>query len=200
MSIPLNGGLLPDHEIRALCQGDTPMISPFHEGLVDTGVISYGLSSFGYDAKCGYEFWLCRDETFGDNKPLHPKDTLTSNRFVPMGIPEGLEIIIPPHGFALTHTEEVFTIPDDVLVICLGKSTYARLGLIVNVTPLEPGWSGQVTLELSNTTGRPVAVIPGEGICQFLFLRGTSAPEVTYKSRGGKYMNQRGVTFPTIKR
>ena len=107
--------------------------------------------------------------------------------------------IIPPNSFALCRTVEYFKIPDDVLVICLGKSTYARCGLIVNVTPLEPGWEGQVTLEISNTTPLPAKVYANEGICQFLFYKGDSPCEVTYAARSGKYMGQRGVTLPRLK-
>ncbi|MDB5378372.1 MAG: dCTP deaminase, partial [Rubritepida sp.] len=106
--------------------------------------------------------------------------------------------IIPPNSFVLTHTIEVFKIPRDILVICLGKSTYARCGLIVNVTPLEPEWEGQVTIEISNTTPLPAKVYANEGICQFLFIKGESAPEVSYADRAGKYMGQRGVALPKL--
>ena len=106
--------------------------------------------------------------------------------------------MIPPNSFVLARTIEYFRIPRDVLVICLGKSTYARCGMIVNVTPLEPEWEGHVTLEISNTTPLPARVYANEGICQFLFLRGESAPEVSYADRKGKYMGQQGVTLPRL--
>ncbi|HIP77244.1 MAG TPA: dCTP deaminase, partial [Kiloniellaceae bacterium] len=106
--------------------------------------------------------------------------------------------IIPPNSFVLARTVEYFRIPRDVLVICLGKSTYARCGIIVNVTPLEPEWEGHVTLEFSNTTPLPAKVYANEGACQFLFLKGATAPEVSYADRAGKYMRQRGVTLPRL--
>jgi dCTP deaminase len=106
--------------------------------------------------------------------------------------------IIPPNSFALAHTVEYFRIPRDVLVICLGKSTYARCGIIVNVTPLEPEWEGQVTIEISNTTPLPAKIYANEGICQFLFLQGAGEPEISYKDKAGKYMHQRGVALPKL--
>ena len=110
----------------------------------------------------------------------------------------GKECIIPPNSFALARTMEYFKIPEDVLVICLGKSTYARCGIIVNVTPLEPGWEGHVTLEFSNTTPLPAKIYANEGIAQFVFIKGNEKPQVTYANRNGKYMKQRGVTLPKI--
>ena len=110
----------------------------------------------------------------------------------------GSECIIPPNSFALASTIEKFKIPEDVLVICLGKSTYARCGIIVNVTPLEPGWTGHVTLEFSNTTPLPAKIYANEGACQFLFLRGEEAPKLSYADKKGKYMKQQGVTLPII--
>ena len=110
----------------------------------------------------------------------------------------GKECIIPPNSFALARTVEYFKIPRDVLVICLGKSTYARCGIIVNVTPLEPEWEGHVTLEFSNTTPLPAKVYANEGACQFLFFKGDAPPDVSYKDRSGKYMGQKGVTLPKL--
>ena len=110
----------------------------------------------------------------------------------------GKECIIPPNSFALARTIEYFKIPDDVLVICLGKSTYARCGIIVNVTPLEPGWEGHVTLEFSNTTPLPAKIYANEGVAQFVFLKGNEKPHVTYAKRKGKYMKQKGVTLPKV--
>ena len=110
----------------------------------------------------------------------------------------GKECIIPPNSFALARTIEYFKIPDDILVICLGKSTYARCGIIVNVTPLEPGWEGHVTLEFSNTTPLPAKIYANEGVAQFIFLKGNEKPSVTYANRKGKYMKQKGVTLPKV--
>lgn len=151
-------------------------------------IISWGLSSFGYDARLASEFVF---PTGGVLDPKHPTGANWDSRTVDD------EIVIPPHGFVLARTVERFRMPDDVMAICVGKSTYARNGLIVNVTPLEPGWEGSVTLELSNTTDLPSVVYVGEGICQFVFYRG-ERPSVTYSDRGGKYMNQSGVTLARV--
>ncbi len=183
-------GLLPDHEIRRLVQ-EQDMISPFEEKQKRDGIISYGLSSYGYDSRAADEFKIF---TNIDNALVDPKD-FAEESFVD----RKTDIcVIPPNSFVLTHTVEYFKIPNDVLVICLGKSTYARCGLIVNVTPLEPGWEGHVTLEISNTTPLPARVYANEGIAQFLFFKGSSACEVSYADKGGKYMGQRGVTLPRL--
>ncbi len=153
-------------------------------------IISWGLSSFGYDARLAGEFMLPRGTVLDPKRPGGANwDKCT--------IGHDDEMIIPPHGFVLARTVERFKMPDDVMAICVGKSTYARNGLIVNVTPLEPGWEGHVTLELSNTTDLPSVVYVGEGICQFIFFRG-ERPSVTYSDRGGKYMNQSGVTLARV--
>lgn len=186
----LGGGILPDHWIRRMAQ-EQGMIEPFTEELRREGVISYGLSSYGYDARLADEFKIF---TNVDNALVDPK-AFCSTSFVDR---KAKSIVIPPNSFALARTEEYFRIPDDVLVICLGKSTYARCGLIVNVTPLEPGWEGHVTLEISNTTPLPARVYAHEGICQFLFFKGSAPCETTYRSRSGKYMGQRGVTLPKL--
>lgn len=183
-------GILPDHEIRRLAQ-EKGMIKPFIEKQKRDGVISYGLSSFGYDARAAREFKIF---TNVDNAIVDPKD-FSHQSFVDRTVDI---CIIPPNSFALTHTVEYFRIPEDVLVVCLGKSTYARCGLIVNVTPLEPGWEGHVTLEISNTTPLPARVYANEGIAQFLFFKGSSACETSYADRKGKYMGQRGVTLPKL--
>lgn len=166
------------------------MITPFKEKLRDEGVISYGLSSFGYDATCGSTFKLINPEFTGI---LDPKN-VNEDAFTTV---EGDHCIIPPHGFALTYTNEIFDIPEDIMSICMAKSTMARLGLVVGVTPLEPGWRGQVTIELSNTTNAPIKVYANEGICQFYFLQG-SPSETPYNVRGGKYMDQVGIVLPRI--
>ncbi len=183
-------GLLADHQIRHLAQSQA-MIDPFVEKQTKEGVISYGLSSFGYDARAAKEFKIF---TNVDNAMVDPKD-FSHQSFVNRSVDV---CVIPPNSFALTHTVEYFRIPKDVLVICLGKSTYARCGLIVNVTPLEPGWEGHVTLEISNTTPLPAKVYANEGVAQFLFFKGSAACEVSYADRKGKYMGQRGVTLPKL--
>jgi dCTP deaminase len=182
--------LLPDHRIRelALTKG---MIEPFVDRQTREGVISYGLSSYGYDARVAPEF---RIFTNVDSAVVDPKN-FSGQSFVER---DGDSCVIPPNSFALARTIEYFRIPRDVLVICLGKSTYARCGMIVNVTPLEPEWEGHVTLEISNTTPLPARVYANEGLCQFLFLQGTHPPEISYADRKGKYMGQRGVTLPRL--
>ncbi len=187
---PAFPGIMPDHWIRDRAVNDA-MIEPFTEKLQREGVISYGLSSYGYDARCSEEFMIF---TNVDNALVDPKD-FSHQSFVER---KGPICVIPPNSFALTRTVEYFRIPKDTLVICLGKSTYARCGLIVNVTPLEPGWEGHVTLEISNTTPLPAKVYANEGICQFLFFKGSSPCEVTYADRSGKYMGQKGVTLPKL--
>jgi dCTP deaminase len=182
--------ILPDHAIRRLAEAQR-MIEPFVEAQKRQGVISYGLSSYGYDARLADEFKVF---TNVDNAVVDPK-AFSETGFVTR---RGESCVIPPNSFILGHTVEYFRIPRDVLVICLGKSTYARCGLIVNVTPLEPEWEGQVTIEISNTTPLPARVYANEGICQFLFLRGESAPEVSYADRAGKYQGQRGVALPRL--
>lgn len=167
------------------------MIEPFHDRQERNGVISYGLSSYGYDARVSEEFKIFTDV---DSVTVDPKD-FNSNSFVDR---PGDVCIIPPNSFALARTVEYFRIPEDVLVVCLGKSTYARCGIIVNVTPLEPGWEGHVTLEFSNTTPLPAKIYANEGACQFLFFEGNEPCEVPYNSRNGKYMGQTGVTLPKL--
>ena len=183
-------GILPDHEIRRLAQ-EEGMIEPFVEKQTRDGAISYGLSSYGYDARCSEEFKIF---TNIDNAMVDPKN-FSDQSFVDRTADV---CVIPPNSFVLTHTVEYFRIPKDVLVICLGKSTYARCGLIVNVTPLEPGWEGHVTLEISNTTPLPAKVYANEGLAQFLFLKGSSECETSYADRSGKYMGQTGVTLPKL--
>ena len=182
--------VMPDHWIRRMAQ-DHAMIEPFVETQRRDGVISYGLSSYGYDARVADEFKVFTnvDSAVVDPKAFSPDSFVTRN---------GPTCTIPPNSFALAHTVEYFRIPRDILVICLGKSTYARCGIIVNVTPLEPEWEGQVTIEISNTTPLPARIHAHEGICQFLFLRGDSPPEVSYADKKGKYMGQRGVSLPRM--
>ena len=167
------------------------MISPFEEKQISEGKISYGLSSFGYDARVSNEFKIF---TNVNSEIVDPKNFKPSN-FVTKNVSE---CIIPPNSFVLASTVEYFKIPKDVLVICLGKSTYARCGIIVNVTPLEPGWEGHVTLEFSNTTPLPAKIYANEGVAQFVFLKGNERPEISYSDRKGKYMGQTGVTLPKV--
>jgi dCTP deaminase len=182
--------IMPDRWIREMAL-EHGMIEPFVDRQTREGVISYGLSSYGYDARVAPEF---RVFTNVDNALVDPKN-FSDRSFVER---TGESCVIPPNSFALARTVEYFKIPRDVLVICLGKSTYARCGMIVNVTPLEPEWEGHVTLEISNTTPLPARVYANEGICQFLFLKGDAPPEISYADRKGKYMRQRGVTLPKL--
>ena len=182
--------ILSDKTIRKLAM-EKNMISPFEDKQVREGKISYGLSSFGYDARVSEEFKIF---TNVNSEIVDPKDFKSTN-FVTKN---GPVCIIPPNSFALARTVEHFKIPKNVLVICLGKSTYARCGIIVNVTPLEPGWEGYVTLEFSNTTPLPAKIYANEGVAQFIFLKGNETPEVTYADRNGKYMGQTGVTLPKV--
>ena len=167
------------------------MIKPFVPQQNRKKKISYGLSSFGYDARVSNEFKIFTNVNSGIVDPKNFKQ----NSFITK---RGKECIIPPNSFVLASTVEYFRIPKNVLVICLGKSTYARCGIIVNVTPLEPGWEGHVTLEFSNTTPLPAKIYANEGAAQFIFLRGNEYPQVTYADRKGKYMRQQGVTLPKV--
>jgi len=169
------------------------MIEPYEPGQVREAagqkLISYGTSSYGYDVRCSRQFKVF---TNINSATVDPKN-FDEGSFVDV---EDDVCIIPPNSFALASTVEYFRIPSDVLVVCLGKSTYARCGIIVNVTPLEPEWEGHVTLEFSNTTTLPAKIYAGEGVAQMLFFKSDEQCEVTYKMRGGKYQGQRGVTLP----
>jgi len=169
------------------------MIEPFEAGQVRTEganrLISYGTSSYGYDVRCSREFKVF---TNINSATVDPKQ-FDENSFVDV---VGDVCVIPPNSFALASTVEYFRIPRNVLTICLGKSTYARCGIIVNVTPLEPEWEGHVTLEFSNTTTLPAKIYANEGVAQMLFFESDEVCEVSYKDRGGKYQGQTGVTLP----
>jgi dCTP deaminase len=167
------------------------MIEPFEDRQVRQGVVSYGLSSYGYDIRVADEFKVFTNlfSTVVDPKNFDPKS------FVDM---KGEVCIVPPNSFALARTIEYFRIPRDVLTVCLGKSTYARCGIIVNVTPFEPEWEGHVTIEISNTTPLPAKIYSNEGIAQVLFFQGDEPCEVSYRDKQGKYQAQRGVTLPRI--
>jgi len=169
------------------------MITPFQTGQVrenENGrIISYGVSSYGYDVRCSNEFKIF---TNINSAVVDPK-AFDENSFVDV---QADVCIIPPNSFALARTVEYFRIPRDVLTICLGKSTYARCGIIVNVTPLEPEWEGHVTLEFSNTTTLPAKIYAGEGVAQMLFFGASEVCEISYRDRNGKYQGQTGVTLP----
>jgi dCTP deaminase len=164
---------------------------------IEEKIISYGLSSFGYDARLADEFLAYNDY----NGDVIDPYKITEDNFIKLEsqFSNGKRfVIIPPGSFVLAKTLEKFKIPENVVSVCVGKSTYARCGIIVNVTPLEPGWEGHVTLELSNTTRLSARVYVNEGICQFLFFKSESRPIVIYSDRNGKYMNQTKVTPPRI--
>jgi dCTP deaminase len=169
------------------------MIEPFEDGLVrrsDSGaVISYGLSSYGYDLRVANEFKVFTNvfNTVVDPKAFDPRSFVDVETDI---------CIVPPNSFALARSVEYFRIPRDVLTLCVGKSTYARCGIIVNVTPFEPEWEGHVTLEISNTTPLPARIYAGEGLAQVLFLAANEPCETSYADRGGKYQAQRGITIP----
>ncbi len=181
-----------DKWIRRMA-GEHGMIAPFESGQVrENGhgrIVSYGTSSYGYDVRCADEFKIF---TNINSAVVDPKN-FDSNSFVDL---KSDICIIPPNSFALARTVEYFRIPRNVLTICLGKSTYARCGIIVNVTPLEPEWEGHVTLEFSNTTTLPAKIYANEGVAQMLFFESDEVCETSYKDRGGKYQGQRGVTLP----
>ena len=180
-----------DRWIRKMAK-DHGMIEPFEEKQVATGQVSYGLSSYGYDVRVTDEFKVF---TNVHNAVVDPK-AFDDKSFVDI---KG-DCIIPPNSFALAVTKEYFRIPRDVLVICLGKSTYARCGIIVNVTPLEPEWEGYVTLEISNTTPLPAKIYADEGIAQMLFFQSDEDCETSYADKKGKYQNQDGLTLPRIQK
>jgi dCTP deaminase len=191
--------LIPDSRIQELVASHD-MISPFVGYQVRSTpsplysvqpepVISYGLSSFGYDVRCADEFKIFTNinSSIVDPKDFDPKGFISV---------KADSILIPPNSFVLTHTVEYFKIPRNVLVLCVGKSTYARCGLLLNVTPLEPEWEGQVTLEISNTTSLPARVYANEGIAQFLFFESSTPCSSSYADKKGKYQGQKGTTLP----
>ena len=180
-----------DKWIRKMAR-DHGMIEPFAERSDGHGVISYGLSSYGYDVRVSDEFKVFTNVYNSIVDPKHFRD----DAFVDV---KGDVCVVPPNSFALARTVETFRIPEDVLAVCVGKSTYARCGIIVNVTPFEPGWEGTVTLEISNTTPLPAKVYAGEGIAQVLFFRGEERCETSYKDRTGKYQGQSGITLPRVR-
>jgi dCTP deaminase len=185
-------GIKPDYWIRRMAQ-ERGMIKPFVESSVRKDVVSFGLSSYGYDIRVSNEFKIFTNVNSAVVDPKH----FVSESFVDY---VGDVCIIPPNSFALSRTVEYFRIPREVLVVCVGKSTYARCGLIVNVTPLEPEWEGYLTLEISNTTPLPAKVYANEGIAQLLFLMGDGICEQSYADKKGKYQGQVGVVLPRIEK
>ena len=167
------------------------MIEPYEDRQVRDGVISYGVSSYGYDMRVADDFRIFTNvnSSIVDPKHFDPRSLVSY---------KGDSCLIPPNSFALARSVEYFRIPRNVLTICLGKSTYARCGIIVNVTPFEPEWEGYVTLEFSNTTPLPAKVYANEGVAQMLFFESDEVCETSYRDRGGKYQGQQGVTLPKM--
>ena len=184
------GRILVDWEIREYVQKHR-MIDPFEDHLVREGAISYGLSSMGYDLRIADEFKIFTNinTTVVDPKRFDPRS------FVDV---TGESCIIPPNSFALGRSLEYFRLPRTVLGLCIGKSTYARCGIVVNMTPLECEWEGHLTIEISNTTPLPAKIYSNEGIAQVIFLESAQVCEVSYADRGGKYQFQRGITIPRV--
>ncbi len=179
-----------DAWIRRMAR-EQKMIEPFVDSQVRAGVISYGLSSYGYDIRVADEFKVFTNvhSTIVDPKGFDPRSMVDVR---------GEVCIIPPNSFALARSVEYIRVPRDVLVICLGKSTYARCGIIVNVTPLEPEWEGHITIEISNTTPLPAKIYANEGIAQLIFLQADEPCQVSYADKKGKYQRQRGIVLPKV--
>lgn len=184
------GGIKSDRWIQEMSENHG-MIEPFVPCQVGSGVISFGLSSYGYDIRVGDEFKLFTNinNTIVDPKAFDPKSFVDH---------KGPFCIIPPNSFALAQTVEYFRIPRSVITICLGKSTYARCGIIVNVTPFEPEWEGKATLEISNSTPLPAKIYSGEGLAQVLFFDGDEECKISYSDKKGKYQSQTGITLPRV--
>ena len=183
-------GLKPDHWIRKMAL-EQRMIEPFVDAQVRGGAISYGVSSYGYDVRVTDEFKIFTNvfSAVVDPKAFDPKSMVDYR---------GDVCVIPPNSFALARTVEYFRIPRQVLTICLGKSTYARCGIIVNVTPFEPEWEGFVTLEISNTTPLPARIYSNEGIAQVLFFEADEPCDISYADKKGKYQGQQSIVLPKV--
>jgi dCTP deaminase len=183
-------GIKPDHWIRKMAR-EHGMIEPFADNQVRNGVISYGVSSYGYDIRVADEFKIFTNvfSAIVDPKQFDPRSMVDY---------KGDVCVIPPNSFALARTIEYFRIPRSVLTICLGKSTYARCGIIVNVTPFEPEWEGFVTLEISNTTPLPAKIYANEGIAQVLFFEADEQCETSYADKKGKYQGQQSIVLPKL--
>ena len=183
-------GLKPDHWIQKMAK-EHAMIEPFAENQVRNGVISFGVSSYGYDFRVAEEFKIFTNvySAVVDPKHFDPNSMVDFN---------GEICVIPPNSFALARTVEYFRIPRDVMTVCLGKSTYARCGIIVNVTPFEPEWEGYVTLEISNTTPLPARIYANEGIAQVLFFQADEVCDISYADKKGKYQKQEAIVLPKL--
>ncbi len=184
-------GLQPDRWIRQMAR-ERGLITPFEDKQRRDGVISYGLSAYGYDIRLSDTFKIPQpDEVHGGIDPKHFDQALWQDY-------RGDVINVPPHSYILAHSLEHLRIPDDVLALVQGKSTYARCGIVVNVTPLEPGWHGVITMSISNTAPFPVKLYAGEGIAQVLFFRGDAPCEISYRDKQGKYQGTTGIALPTL--
>jgi dCTP deaminase len=183
-------GIMPDHWIRKMAR-EQHMIEPFADSQVRDGVISYGVSSYGYDIRVADEFKIFSNvySTVVDPKHFDPRSMVDF---------KGAVCVIPPNSFVLARTVEYFRIPRSVLTLCVGKSTYARCGIIVNVTPFEPEWEGYVTLEISNTAPLPARIYANEGIAQVLFFQAEEVCDVSYADKKGKYQVQRTIVLPKL--
>ncbi len=182
-------GILSDSQIS-----EEIHIEPFEQAVKRPGAISFGVSSYGYDVRVGPNFKIF---TNVNSEVVDPKN-FSPRSFVDVDASANGSVLIPPNSFALCETVEYFEIPRDVLAICVGKSTYARCGIIVNVTPLEPEWKGRITIEISNTTPLPAKIYANEGIAQIIFLRGEKVCSQSYADKRGKYQNQPGLTLPRV--
>lgn len=189
--------VLSDIEIKERSLNNK-MISPFVEQLIrkteNEKVLSYGLSSYGYDVRVSNEFKVF---TNINNSIIDPKD-FSNDNFITKVVKDNDCLILPPNSFALANTIETFKVPRDIIIVCVGKSTYARCGVVVNVTPIEPEFEGQVVLEFSNTTTLPVKIYANEGACQFLFFKADNICKTSYADRKGKYQGQKGITLAKI--
>jgi dCTP deaminase len=182
--------IMSDRWIREMCKTHR-MIEPFEEKQVRKGVISYGISSYGYDLRIADEFKIFTNVNSTIVDPKNMDETSMVDFKGPVAV-------IPPNSFALGRSVEYFRVPRDVLCTCVGKSTYARCGIITNVTPFEPEWEGYVTLEISNTTPLPAKIYSNEGIAQVLFFQGDAPCETSYRDKAGKYQKQEGITLPRL--
>jgi dCTP deaminase len=184
-------GILCDSQIRELIG-----IEPFEENVKRSGKISYGVSSYGYDLRVGSVFKIF---TNVNSEIVDPK-RFSERSFVTIDVDETRQdhVLIPPNSFALCETVEIVSMPREYLAICVGKSTYARCGIIVNVTPIEPEWRGRITLEISNTTPLPARIYANEGIAQLIFLKGERVCSKSYADKSGKYQDQKGLTLPKV--
>ncbi len=190
--------ILSDKEILLRCE-ENQMIYPFFNKLISQNesgnrIVSYGLSSYGYDVRVASKFAIF-DPLLTPNTVIDPKNFMESDIYKTV---DSDYCIIPPNGFVLGHTVEKFKVPRDILIICVGKSTYARCGIIVNVTPIEPEFEGEVVLEFSNTTSLPVKLYANEGASQFMFFKAENICNTSYKDRAGKYFGQTGITNPAV--